>query len=138
MNTASQDLKHHLSVLLERLQHPTDYEKALHYFLEEFAGDEPFVTGGDVVEVPLLDAVLRHVLQSASGKPHPFRAHRIMRVHGHGFHHGSGSVDGRVVLFFHFESVNKGLVAVIPGFQGPVDVARFSLPASLAVDTSRN
>lgn len=138
MNNASKDPKHHLSVLLERLQHPTDYEKALHYFLEEFAGDAPFIMSGQEVTTPMLDAVIRQVIKGASGKPQPFRANRVFRVSEHGFHHGSGSVDGRVVLFFHFESVNKGLAAIIPGFQGPVDVARFSLPPSLPVDTSKN
>ena len=43
MNSASQDFPHHLSVLRERMLHPTDYEKAVSYFLEEFAGDTAFV-----------------------------------------------------------------------------------------------
>jgi hypothetical protein len=138
MNNASKDLSHHLAVLLERLQHPSDYEKALHYFLEEFAGDADFVMGGDVVQTPMLYAVIRQVIKGAAGQPHPFQPARVFRMHGHGFHHGSGSVEGRAVLFFHFESVNKGLTAIIPGFTGPVDVARFSLPSTLPVDTSKN
>jgi hypothetical protein len=138
MNNASKDLSHHLAVLLERLQHPSDYEKALHYFLEEFAGDADFVMGGDVVQTPMLYAVIRQVIKGAAGQPHPFQPARVFRMHGHGFHHGSGSVEGRAVLFFHFERVNKGLVAIIPGYSGPVDVARFSLPATLPVDTSKN
>lgn len=138
MNRASQDLQHHLGILLERLLHPTDYEKALHYFLEEFAGDAPFINGSNQVSAPVLGAVLRSIIKGASGKLHPFQPNKIMRCEGHGFHHGNGSVDDRVVLFFHFESVNKGLAAIIPGFTGPVDVARFSLPANLPVDASRN
>ncbi len=138
MNNASKDLTHHLAVLLERLLHPTDYEKALHYFLEEFAGDAGFVMGGDVVQTPMLYAVIRHVIKGAAGQPHPFQPAKVFRMHGHGFHHGSGVVEDRAVLFFHFESVNKGLAAIIPGYSGPVDVARFSLPATLPVDTSKN
>ena len=138
MNTASQDPKHHLSVLLERLQHVTDYEKALYYFLEEFAGDEPFIMSGEVVQAPILGAVIRHVIQGASSAPSDFRPAKVFHVLEHGFHHGSGAADGRAVIFFHFESVNKGLAAIIPGFNGPVDVARFSLPANLPVNTSKN
>jgi ribosomal protein L34 len=138
MNNASKDLPHHLSVLLERLQHPTDYEKALHYFLEEFAGDADFVMNGDVVQTPVLYAVIRQIIKGASGQMRTFLPAKVFRMHGHGFHHGSGSVEGRAVLYFHFESVNKGLAAIIPGYNGPVDVARFSLPATLPVDTSKN
>jgi len=38
MNSASQDFPFHLGVLRERMLHPTDYETAVSYFLEEFAG----------------------------------------------------------------------------------------------------
>ena len=33
MNSASQNFPHHLAELRERMLHPTDYEKAVHYFL---------------------------------------------------------------------------------------------------------
>jgi hypothetical protein len=138
MNSASKDLRHHLTVLLEHLKHPTDYEKALHYFLEEFAGDADFVMSGELVQTPMLYAVIRHVIKGASGQPYPFQPAQAFRMQRHGFHHGSGSVDGRTVLFFHFESGNTGLAAIIPGYNGPVDVARFSLPSTLPVDTSKN
>jgi hypothetical protein len=138
MNNASKDPAHHLATLLERLQHPTDYEKALHYFLEEFAGDMPFITSGEMVQTPMLYAVIRHVIKGASGQMRTFLPAKTFRVSGHGFHHGSGSVEGRAVIFFHFESVNKGLAAIIPGYNGPVDVARFSLPSTLPVDTLKN
>jgi hypothetical protein len=38
MNSASQNFPHHLGVLRERMLHPTDYETAVYYFLEEFVG----------------------------------------------------------------------------------------------------
>ena len=44
MNSASQDFPRHLAQLRERMLHPTDYEKAVHYFLEKFAGDQAFVS----------------------------------------------------------------------------------------------
>jgi hypothetical protein len=59
MNSASQNFSHHLAVLRERMMHPTDYDRAVHYFLEEFAGDEQFVRASDREEMPQLVAVLR-------------------------------------------------------------------------------
>ena len=51
-NSASQNFPHHLAVVRERMLHPTDYEKAVHYFLEEFAGDQAFVRASDVDSQP--------------------------------------------------------------------------------------
>jgi hypothetical protein len=39
MNSGSQDLGHHLDLLRAKLEHATDYEQALSYFLHEFAGN---------------------------------------------------------------------------------------------------
>jgi hypothetical protein len=47
MNSASQDFPHHLSVLRERMLHPTTCETAVSYLLEEFAGDTAFVRASD-------------------------------------------------------------------------------------------
>ncbi len=43
MNSASQDFPRHLGELRQRMLHPTDFEKAVYYFLEEFAGDSAFI-----------------------------------------------------------------------------------------------
>ena len=58
MNTASQNLPHHLGVLRERMLHPTDYELALNYFLEEFAGDVKLLDASEPDDAPQLLAVL--------------------------------------------------------------------------------
>ena len=63
MNTASQDLPHHLGVLRERMLHPTDYDLALNYFLEEFAGDVKFLDASEPDDAPHLLAVLAHVAE---------------------------------------------------------------------------
>jgi hypothetical protein len=52
MNTASENFELHCGVLRDKLHHPTDYEKALYYFLEEFAGDVEFVTRSLEDEAP--------------------------------------------------------------------------------------
>ena len=131
MNTASQNFPLHLGVLRERLEHPTDYEKALSYFLEEFAGDSKFVLGSEPEPAPHLVAILARIATGAMGRPASIDAPQISRLAAHRFYHGNAAVAGRVVLFFYFEETNMGLMAIIPGFNGPVDVARFRMPNGL-------
>lgn len=131
MNTASQDLPHHLTILCERMQHPTDYEKGIHYFLEEFAGDEKFLNASEPDESPHLLAVLSVVAAKALGRRVEFEESKIFRICEHGFFHGSAAVEGRVMLFFYFESVDTGIAALIPGVRGAMEVARYRLTAGL-------
>ena len=132
MNTASENLPHHLGVLRERLLHPTDYELAVNYFLEEFAGDVKFLQQSDPDDAPHLLALLAHVAGKAIGRPVKFEAKRVLLLREHGFYHGNAAVEGRVVLFFYFEAADTGVMAVIPGTRGAMEVARFRLTARLA------
>src|SRR5437773_7038347 len=134
MNTASQNLSHHLDVLREKLLHKTDYETALSYFLEEFAGDEPFVLQCQTEEAPHLGAVLTKVAAAALGKPEPLGQLRVMHLPGHKFYHGNAIVASRVLLFFYFEGENTGLMALIPGVRGGTEVARFRLPGPVGAN----
>ena len=131
MNTASQDLAHHLGVLQTKLQHATDYEQALYYFLEEFAGDVGFMSQSDAEEAPHLVAVLTHVAGRALGSPAQLQGVRVMRLAKFGFTHGNAAVAGRVVLFFYFENEDTGLMALVPGVKGGTEIARFRLPGGL-------
>jgi hypothetical protein len=138
VNTASSDLPHHLRILLERLQHPTDYEKAFHYFIEEFGGDREFIGMGEPEKLPLLVKVMEVIASKMLSKDAPVERLRLSAVPGHGFHHGSAAVDGRAVVVFYFESANQGLMVMIPGARGAAEFARFSLPSSLPVNPSSN
>ena len=138
MNTASQNLEHHLANLRGHLLHPTDYEKSFGYFLEEFGGDQKFISMGEVEELPLMVAVLSHIACKSLGKEVKVERARISFVPGHRFHHGSAAVDGRAVIFFFFEADNKGLMAIVPAVEGGAAFARFSLPQNLPVNPSRN
>ena len=138
MNTASQDLPHHLGVLQGELQHPTDYEQALYYFLDEFAGDVAFMNQSAADESPHLIAVLEHVAGKAMGNPAQLQAVRVLRLEQFGFTHGNAAVAERVVLFFFFENANMGLMALIPGVKGGTEIARFRLPPGLAGNPKRN
>ena len=132
MNTASQNLPHHLAVLRERMLHPTDYERAVHYFLEEFAGDLGFMGQSEPDDPPHLLAVLAVVASKALGQPATFDDSRVFLVRDHRFHHGSAAVAGRALLFFYFAEADTGIAALIPGVRGAMEVARFRLTAGLS------
>jgi hypothetical protein len=138
VNTASQNLTHHLGVLQEKLQHATDYELALTYFLEEFAGDAKFIGQCEPEEAPHLKALLGHVATKALGQSGALEGFRVFRLAQFGFNHGSAQVAGRVLLFMHFEALDTGLAALIPGVRGGTEVARFRLTGNLAGNPKRN
>jgi len=131
MNGASRDFPHHLGVLRERMLHPTDYELAVHYFLEEFAGDLEFVRASDPETMPQLVAVLGQVVSRAMGRHVELEAALVSYLREHRFVHGNARADGRVVLFFYFPDEDKGMMMLIPGVRGEGDVARFHLTGGL-------
>ena len=127
MNSASKDFPHHLGQLRERMLHPTDYEKAVSYFLEEFAGDAEFVRASDPDEALHLVAVLSHISSRALGKKVEVENALVSHLREHQFLHGNGQADGRVVLFFYFREQDTGIAVIIPGVRGQMEVARFRL-----------
>lgn len=131
MNTASQDFPKHLGLLRERMLHATDYEQAVHYFLEEFCGDETFVLQSEQDESLALLVALTKVVSSALGRNARFDESTVFLLREHRFYHGNAAVAGRVVLFFYFKEANTGIAALIPGVHGAMDVARFRLTAGL-------
>jgi hypothetical protein len=137
MNSASQDFPHHLAELRTRMLHPTDYEKAVHYFLEEFAGDQAFVRASDVDSMPHLVAVLGRVASQAIGRTVELEGALVSHLRAHQFVHGNARADGRIVLFFYFQEADTGMMMLIPGIRGAGEVARFHLTAGLT-DPQKN
>jgi hypothetical protein len=111
--------------------HPTDYEKAVYYFLEEFCGDKKFVTASDPEKMPQLVAVLSHVASKAIGRTVEVENALVSYLRAHRFVHGNAQVDGRVVLFFYFQDDDTGMMMMIPGVRGEGDMARFHLTEGL-------
>ncbi len=110
MNSASQDFPHHLGVLRERMLHPTNYETAVNYFLEEFAGDTEFVRASDPEQMPHLVSVLGNVVSKAVGSTVGIENVLISYLRAHRFVHGNARATGRIVIFFYFEEADTGLV----------------------------
>jgi len=138
VNTASENLAHHLGVLQQKLQQGTDYEQALYYFLEEFAGDAKFVQQCEPEEALHIMAALGHVATNSLGKEATLEQRRAFRLAEFRFIHGNAAVAGRVVLFFYFEAVDTGLMALIPGVKGGTEIARFRLTGGLAGNPKHN
>ena len=131
MNSASQNFPYHLGVLRERMLHPTDYEHAVNYFLEEFAGDMAFVRGSEPEQMPHLVAVLNIVVSKAIGRRVEVENAMVSYLREHRFVHGNAQADGRIVLYFYFEDADTGLLMLIPGIRGQMEVARFHLKGGL-------
>jgi hypothetical protein len=129
VNSASQNLPLHLGVLREKLEHATNYELALTYFLEQFAGDAAFHRQSEPEDAPHLLALLGRVTARALGAPASLEQFRAFRLAEFGFHHGAATVADRAVVFLFFEGVDTGLMALIPGIKGNMEVARFRLAA---------
>ena len=131
MNTASADLPRHLGVLREKLQHPTDYEKAVDYFLEEFAGDAGFVATSIPRDAPHLFAILQHVTKKALGETERLGAGRFFYLPEHGFYHGNAPLAERIALFFYFEQADVGIVSFMNLGSGETQITRFQIKNSL-------
>jgi len=131
MNSASQDFPHHLGVLRERMLHPTAYETAVNYFLEEFAGDAAFVRASDTEPMPHIVSVLGSVVSKAVGGTVELENPLVSYLRAHRFVHGNARAAGRIVLFFYFEEADTGMVMLIPGVRGETEVARFKLAGGL-------
>jgi len=132
VNSASRNFPHHLGVLRERMLHPTDCELAVHYFLEEIAGDAVFVRASDREHMPHLVAVLGEVVSKALGRSVELEGALVSYLREHRFIHGNARADGRVVLFFYFGQADTGMMMLIPGIRGQGDVARFHLTGGLS------
>ena len=131
MNSASQNFSYHLSVLREQMLHPTAYETAVSYFLEEFAGDKEFVLASDPEQMPHLVSVLGNVVSKAVGGTVRLESALVSYLRAHRFVHGNARAAGRVVLFFYFEEADTGMVMLIPGVRGEMEIARFKLAGGL-------
>jgi|SRR6266850_3704651 len=138
MNTASQNPEHHLGVLKQKLEHATDYEQALYYFLDEFAGDAKFMEQCEPEQALHLQIAVTKVASKALGTNVAIGQPRVFRWPKFGFYHGNAAVAGRVALFFYFDSIDTGLMALIPGVKGGTEIARFRLTGGLAADPKHN
>lgn len=138
MNTASQDLDKHLNILKDRLTHPTDYELALPYFLEEFAGDLGFHGQGEDDEAAHLRVVLGFIVSKMLDRTIATGYFRAFYLPAHGFFHGRLNVEAAYLIFFYFERANIGLAALMRLDASQQLIARFQIPEPAARNPKHN
>jgi hypothetical protein len=131
VNSASQNLPQHLAALRLRMLHPTDFDQAVNYFLEEFAGDAGFMQASEPEEAPQLVTVVRIGVSKALGQKVELEQPFVSRLSGYGFFHGNARADGRIALFFYFQEDDTGIAMLIPGVHGEMEVARFRVKGGL-------
>ncbi len=132
MNLASTNFEKYLADLRERLLHPTDYELAVTFFLEEFAGDLEFIRRSEAEAAPALTAILGRIVSQMLPDSTERLAHpAVFRLSGHPFIHGNAVISQRALVFVFFPEVNTGVAALIPGAQGAMEVARFKTPGGV-------
>jgi hypothetical protein len=131
MNSASTNFDKYLAGLRDRLEHPTDYEHAVTFFLEEFAGDLEFIKRSESEAIPTLTAVLDRIAIKFLSAESRLERPAVFRLNGHPFIHGNAVVREHALLFFYFPELNTGIAALIPGVRGAMEVARFQLPGGL-------
>ena len=78
--------------------------------------------------MPRLVAVLNIVVSKATG--HQVENALVSYSRKHRFVHGNAQADGRIVLFFYFEDADTGLLMLILGIRGQMEVVRFQLKAA--------
>ena len=113
------------------------YERAVTYFLEEFAGDVNFIKDCLDAEMAGLSKILQMVADQALGNAATVEQLKIFHASGHNFYHGNAAIDGRVLMFLYFNDVDTGVAAFIPGVNGGMEVARFQMMDGL-VDPANN
>lgn len=131
MNSASKDFDHHLGQLRQRLEHPSDYERAITYFLEEFAGDAGFIRQSDPDASPAVEAILGKVIEQMLSRRVSLERPAAFRLRDHPFLHGNAVVGRHAVVYLLFPEAGLGVAALIPGVSGAMEVARFKLPGRL-------
>jgi hypothetical protein len=131
MSVSALSLAQHMAELRARMQHPTDYEKALDYFMSTIANAFEMHQLGEPTESPALRAVLSTALQQVFGKPHPLQALAVLHAAEHGLYHGCARTSGRAIAFFYCRRLNIGIVGAVPGLKGTIEVVRFRLQQSL-------
>jgi hypothetical protein len=119
MNSASQNFPHHFGVLRERMLHPTDYELAVNYFLEEFAGDVAFVRGSEPEQMPHLVAVLNIVVSKAMGHHVEVEDALVSYLREHRFVHGNAQADGAYCVVLLLRGCRHGAAHADSGNSRP-------------------
>lgn len=119
-------LKDKIKQLGEITLHTTDFREAWSYFLDHLAENEALHQLEVLADHPnirvLLAEALTHIFNKKVGLLRDLIA---IDISGHDFMHGTGTVSGKIFLFYFFKKLEVGMVSLHTG-ENLVLFARFT------------
>jgi hypothetical protein len=73
--------------------------------------------------MPHLVSVLGNVVSKALGSVAKIEHALVSYLRAHRFVHGNARAADRIVLFFYFEETDTGILMLIPGIRGEMEIA---------------
>ena len=104
--------KDRLEELRKQLREATEFQKVYTYFFDHLGENEEFLSNGERIDHPLLEATLKGIVETLLKKT-VAPSFLFVRVHGEPFIHGSCIVAGHLMTYFFFEDIAQGMTAVV-------------------------
>jgi len=92
--------------------HATEISDAMTYFLDHFAEDDAFLSGGERCDTSELQPILAGALRTVVGDSVKITGLLPVRIVGEAFVHGGFGVNGQMAMFFYFESLRTGVIGL--------------------------
>ncbi|MFC6012798.1 hypothetical protein [Nocardia lasii] len=121
-------LRVRVSRLRESLRTAQDFAVPWGYFHDELATRADFMGVGEAGESALIEAGLARIAKSR-GWPRPSAGQPTVHIPELMFWHGFRTFGPKSGIFFYDEHTCQGLLGVMTGLGGPVDLFRFSTVA---------
>ena len=102
-----------IKLLKKKIQHPNDWDQALHYFLGQFAPDKQLFGRSQKVRIPIFQEMVGQICVEVFKKsPIPLVALSVFRIKDIGLIHGSCYAEGKHILFLYFTDLHKGVFGI--------------------------
>lgn len=108
-------LPQRLRLLRERLVSAKDFRDPWNYFHDKLVVDRNFMRAGAPEPNPDLEKVLAAAAQAYFQKQVPVAHFAALYLAEHSFWHGTASFERRQGIFFYFNDIDAGLVAIDSG-----------------------
>jgi hypothetical protein len=116
-----------LTTLKQKLIEAKNFSEILGFFLDEFGNDPDFISLGQRVADPFLEAVVTQVGQELFGQTTKPSNLLLTRLPEYSFIHGACHFHGRLANVIYFEDIHSGLMAIVPpAGSNETKVIRFS------------
>ncbi|HHM21666.1 MAG TPA: hypothetical protein ENJ20_06540 [Bacteroidetes bacterium] len=119
--------KTNIRTLRKKLHHPTDWDDSIMYFLNVFPIDKKFWERSKKVHIPVFESMVGEVCIDIFKKETVRLIGMSMyRIKEFKLVHGSCYVEKKIILFFYFTDIHRGVLAVITPAGGLVHSTRIT------------